>query len=519
MAAYIARRILLMFRPCSESLLSRLLWCSSRRAGRSERVLAQLSGADTGGSSRISGSSSGDFAGRTPQAGASADAVNFEIPRRAGPRSGFQSRILEKQFGFDKPAPERFALMVWNYARFDFGKSYFRDVSVIQLIKEKLPVSISLGLWLTFLTYMISIPLGVRKAVADGSRFDTWTSAVIIVGFADSRLPVRDPPDHPVCRRLVLQLVPAARADLRRLVEFPWYWKIIDYFWHITLPLIAMGLRRLRHHDAADQELVPRRDQEAVCHDGARQGLHRAPGALWPYLPQRHADRDRGLPGAFIHAFFSGSLLIETIFSLDGLGLLSFESVLNRDYPVVFGNLFIFSLVGLVDRPDLRPYLYVDRSPDRFRGAGGLMTMLAPQPVETSTQSPLGTCRADHAAPVCAVAAQPPAAGRTSRRTAGVTGRCGSSSCCSCLAVRRADRQRPAVLIKYDGISTGRPLSAILRPLSAAISRPRPTIAIPIAKADRGQGRLDHLAADPLLLLYPQSRPADAGAVASRPGC
>src|SRR5690349_23586878 len=183
MAAYIARRILLMLPTLLGILFVAFVVVQFAPGGPVERVLAQLSGADTGGSSRISGSSSGDFAGRTPQAGASADAVNSKYRGAQGLDPDF-IKNLEKQFGFDKPAPERFALMVWNYARFDFGKSYFRDVSVIQLIKEKLPVSISLGLWLTLLTYMISIPLGIRKAVSDGSRFDTWTSAAIIVGFA-----------------------------------------------------------------------------------------------------------------------------------------------------------------------------------------------------------------------------------------------------------------------------------------------------------------------------------------------
>src|SRR3979411_887831 len=147
-----------------------------------ERVIAQLSGADTGASSRISGSSGGDFGARN-QVGASADMTNSKYRGAQGLDPDF-IKSLEKQFGFDKPAPERFALMVWNFSRFDFGKSYFRDVSGLQLVKEKLPVSMSLGIWMTLLTYLISIPLGVRKAVQDGSRFDTWTSAIIIVGFA-----------------------------------------------------------------------------------------------------------------------------------------------------------------------------------------------------------------------------------------------------------------------------------------------------------------------------------------------
>ncbi len=347
MAAYIARRILLMFPTLLGILFVAFVVVQFAPGGPVERVLAQLSGADTGGSSRISGSSSGDFAGRTPQAGAAADAVNSKYRGAQGLDPDF-IKNLEKQFGFDKPAPERFALMVWNYARFDFGKSYFRDVSVLQLIKEKLPVSISLGLWLTLLTYMISIPLGIRKAVADGSRFDTWTSVVIIIGFAI--------PGFLFAILLIILFAGGSFFNwfpLRGLTSdgwssFPWYWKIIDYFWHITLPLIAMGLGAF-----ATMTLLTK---NSFLDEIRKQYVMtaRAKGCTERQVLYGHVFRNAmliviaGFPGAFIHAFFSGSLLIETIFSLDGLGLLSFESVLNRDYPVVFGNLFIFSLVGLV---------------------------------------------------------------------------------------------------------------------------------------------------------------------------
>src|SRR6476620_9844864 len=182
MTAYIARRILLMVPTLLGILFVSFVVVQFAPGGPVERVIAQLSGADTGGSSRISGSSTGDFGARVPT-GAAADAVNSKYRGAQGLDPDF-IKNLEKQFGFDKPAPERFALLVWNFARFDFGKSYFRDVSVIQLIKEKLPVSISLGLWLTLATYLISIPLGVRKAVQDGSRFDIWTSTVLVLGYA-----------------------------------------------------------------------------------------------------------------------------------------------------------------------------------------------------------------------------------------------------------------------------------------------------------------------------------------------
>src|SRR5512143_2579816 len=182
MSAYLARRILLMIPTLLGILFVSFVIVQFAPGGPVERVIAQLSGADTGGSSRISGG--GDFAQRAPgQVGAGADAVNSKYRGAQGLDPDF-IKSLEKQFGFDKPAPERFALMLWNYKRFDFGKSYFRDVSVLQLIKEKLPVSISLGIWMTLLSYVISIPLGIRKAVQDGSPFDVWTSGVIIVGYA-----------------------------------------------------------------------------------------------------------------------------------------------------------------------------------------------------------------------------------------------------------------------------------------------------------------------------------------------
>src|SRR5438128_3975480 len=344
MTGYIARRILLMFPTLLGILFVSFIVVQFAPGGPVERVLAQLSGADTGGTWRVSGGG-GDF-GPRGQVGASSEAVNSEY-RVAQGLDPDVIKNLEKQFGFDKPAPERFALMVWNYARFDFGKSYFRDVSVIQLIKEKLPVSISLGLWLTLLTYLISIPLGVRKAVSDGSRFDTWTSAVIIVGFAI--------PGFLFAILLIILFAGGSFFNwfpLRGLTSdgwsnFPWYWKIIDYFWHITLPLIAMGLGAF-----ATMTLLTK---NSFLDEIRKQYVMtaRAKGCSERQVLYGHVFRNAmliviaGFPGAFIHAFFSGALLIETIFSLDGLGLLSFESVLNRDYAVVFANLYIFALVGL----------------------------------------------------------------------------------------------------------------------------------------------------------------------------
>src|SRR6266852_6490955 len=240
MSAYIARRILLMLPTLLGILFVSFVVVQFAPGGPVERVIAQLSGADTGGTSRISGGG-GDFGARG-QTGVNADAAVSSKYRGAQGLDPDFIKKLEVQFGFDKPAPERFALMVWNFSRFDFGKSYFRDVNVIQLVKEKLPVSMSLGIWMTLLTYLISIPLGIRKAVMAGSKFDTWTSGVIIVGFA-----------IPGFLFAILLIVLFAGGSffnifpLRGLTsdgwaQFPWYWKIIDYFWHLTLPLLAMGL-------------------------------------------------------------------------------------------------------------------------------------------------------------------------------------------------------------------------------------------------------------------------------------
>src|ERR1700737_2005851 len=240
MSAYIARRILLMIPTLLGILFVSFVVVQFAPGGPVERVIAQLSGADTGGSSRISGSSGGDFGARG-QVGASSDAVNSKYRGAQGLDPDF-IKSLEKQFGFDKPAPERFALMVWNFARFDFGKSYFRDVSVLQLIKEKLPVSMSLGIWMTLLTYLISIPLGIRKAVDDGSRFDVWTSGVIIVGYAI--------PGFLFAILLIILFAGGSFFDwfpLRGLTSdnfdsLAWWQKIIDYFWHLVLPIVSMAL-------------------------------------------------------------------------------------------------------------------------------------------------------------------------------------------------------------------------------------------------------------------------------------
>ncbi|ETR77364.1 ABC transporter permease [Afipia sp. P52-10] len=358
MTAYIARRLLLMIPTLLGIMLVSFIVVQFAPGGPVERVIAQLTGSDTGASSRISGSSGGDFARNNPTA--AADGVNAKYRGAQGLDPEF-IKSLERQFGFDKPAPERFLLMLSNYARFDFGKSYFRDVSVVQLIKEKLPVSMSLGIWMTLLTYLISIPLGIRKAVRDGSRFDVWTSGVIIIGFAI--------PGFLFAILLIIlfaggsffNIFPLRGLTSEGFWQMPWYAQIADYFWHLTLPLVSMALGAF-----ATMTLLTK---NSFLDEIRKQYVMtaRAKGCSETRVLYGHIFRNAmliviaGFPSAFIHAFFSGSLLIETIFSLDGLGLLGFESVLNRDYPVVFGTLFIFSLIGLVVNliADLT-YMWVD---------------------------------------------------------------------------------------------------------------------------------------------------------------
>ena len=347
MAAYIARRVLLMFPTLLGILFVAFVVVQFAPGGPVERVIAQLSGADTGGSSRISGSSSGDFSARTPQAGASADAVSSKYRGAQGLDPEF-IKSLEKQFGFDKPAYERFFLMLSNYARFDFGKSYFRDTTVIQLIKEKLPVSISLGIWLTLLTYLISIPLGVRKAMQDGSRFDTWTSGIIIIGYAI--------PGFLFAILLIILFAGGSFFDwfpLRGLTsdnwaQLPWYGKIIDYFWHLTLPMAAMVLGAFATLTLLTKNSFLDEIRKQYVLTAKAKGCNNRQVLYGHVFRNAMLIVIAGFPGTFVHAFFSSSVLLETIFSLDGLGLLSFESILNRDYPVVFASLYIFALIGLV---------------------------------------------------------------------------------------------------------------------------------------------------------------------------
>jgi microcin C transport system permease protein len=345
MGAYILRRLLLIIPTMFGIMAISFAVVQFAPGGPVERVIAQLTGSDVSATARISGGG-GDFAGVNANQQPGGDVVTSKYRGAQGLDPEF-IKSLEKQYGFDKPWYERFGLMLWNYSRFDFGQSYFRDISVLKLVGEKMPVSISLGLWMTLLSYAISIPLGIRKAIQDGSRFDTWTSGVIVVGYAI--------PGFLVAVLLIILFAGGSFLDLFPLrgltsdnwSQLPWYAKILDYFWHLVLPMIAMSLSAF-----ATTTLLTK---NSFLDEIRKQYVMtaRAKGLTERKVLYGHVFRNAmliviaGFPGAFIGAFFAGSLLIETIFSLDGLGLLGFESVLNRDYPVVFATLYIFSLMGL----------------------------------------------------------------------------------------------------------------------------------------------------------------------------
>jgi microcin C transport system permease protein len=346
MLAYIARRILLMVPTLLGIMLISFAIVQFAPGGPVERIIAQLQGQDSGATSRISGGG-GDFSGGAQgQAGnTGGDAGRYRGAQGLDPQF---IRQLEKQFGFDRPAHERFLKMLWDYARFDFGKSYFRDVSVLQLIKEKLPVSITLGLWMTLLSYAISIPLGIKKAVRDGSPFDVWTSAVVIVGYS-----------IPGFLFAILLIVLFAGGSfwqifpLRGLTSDNWAQlslagKAVDYLWHIALPITAMALGAFATSTLLTKNSFLDEIRKQYVLTARMKGLSERQVLYGHVFRNAMLIVVAGFPGAFIGAFFGGALLIETIFSLDGLGLLSFESIVNRDYPVVFASLYIFSLLGLV---------------------------------------------------------------------------------------------------------------------------------------------------------------------------
>lgn len=334
MSAYILRRLLLIIPTLLGIMVVNFLIVQAAPGGPVEQMLAQIQGHNVSATVRISGSTD--------------DAANQSESRgRQGLDPELVSKI-EKMYGFDKPAHQRLLDMLVNYSRFDFGESFFRNASVIDLIKEKMPVSLSLGIWSTLIIYLVSIPLGIKKAVSHGSRFDLWSSAMIIISYAI--------PGFLFAIILIVLFAGGSYFDLFPLrgltssnfSELSLVGKIADYFWHLALPLTAYTiggfatLTMLTKNSFLDEI-----NKQYVI-------TARAKGLEEKQVLYGHVFRNgmliiiAGFPSAFLSMFFTGSMLIEVIFSLDGLGLLGFEAAINRDYPVLFGTLFIFTLLGLI---------------------------------------------------------------------------------------------------------------------------------------------------------------------------
>ena len=347
MSRYILRRLLLMVPTLIGIMLLNFIIVQAAPGGPIDQMLARFEGMDAMASTRLD-SGGGDVVVHDESRGA----------RGIDPRFIEQ---LEQQFGFDKPAHERFFTMLRDYATFDFGNSFFRDRPVVELMIERLPVSISLGLWTTLLVYLISIPLGIRKALRHGSRFDVWTSGLVILGYAI--------PGFLFAILLIVLFAGGSYWDLFPLrgltspdfAELSTWGKIKDYFWHITLPVIALTIGSF-----ATLTMLTKNSFLDEIH---KQYVltARAKGASEQRILYGHVFRNAmliiiaGLPGALITIFFTGSLLIEVNFSLEGLGLLGFEAVMQRDYPVIFGTLFLYTLIGLLLKliSDLT-YVWVD---------------------------------------------------------------------------------------------------------------------------------------------------------------
>lgn len=344
MLAYIFRRILLMFPTLLGVMLINFVIIQFVPGGPIEQMIASFQAIDGGGTARVSGGG-GEIVATTR---GRASGGNASVYRGAQGLDPDLIADLERTYGFDKPAHERFIKMIWDYARFDFGESFYRDQSVFDIVLSKMPVSISLGLWTTLLVYLISIPLGIRKAVRDGSQMDMWTSAVIVVGNAV--------PGFMFAIFLIVLFAGGSYLDLfplRGLTSPNWeqmgfFSQIVDYLWHLVLPVTAMviggfaGLTLLTKNSFLDEI-----NKQYVL-------TARSKGLEERRVLYGHVFRNAmliviaGFPSAFVNILFTGSLLIEVIFSLDGLGLLGFESVVNRDYPVVLATLYFFTLLGLV---------------------------------------------------------------------------------------------------------------------------------------------------------------------------
>lgn len=336
MSAYILRRLLLVIPTLIGIMVVNFTLTQFVPGGPIEQIIAQMEG----GGDVFEGISGGG-GGELVDGGASDYIGSRGLP------PGFIEE-LEKEFGFDKPPLERFLSMMWNYVRFDFGQSYFRSISVFDLVMEKMPVSITLGLWTTLIAYAISIPLGIKKAVRDGSKFDTWTSGAIIVGYA-----------IPGFLFAILLIVLFAGGSYWRIFplrgltstnfdDLSMLGKIGDYFWHIALPVLSMTIASFATLTLLTKNSFLDEIKKQYVLTAKAKGLGERT------ILYRHVFRNAmlivisGFPALFISVFFGGSLIIETLFSLDGLGRLGYEAAVARDYPVVFGTLFAFSLMGLV---------------------------------------------------------------------------------------------------------------------------------------------------------------------------
>ena len=336
MGSYILRRLALIIPTLVGIMLLNFVIVQAAPGGPVEQMISELEGIGNNTLDRASGGGSG---GEISSGG-----------DNRGSR-GLPPELLkeiEQMYGFDKPAHERFLKMLGDYATFDFGESFYRQRTVTELIVDKMPVSISLGLWSTLIIYLISIPLGVRKAVTDGSRFDVWTSSAIVIGYAI--------PGFLFAILLIVLFAGGSYLDwfpLRGLTssnfdEMTWYQQVGDYFWHLALPVTANVIGGF-----ATLTLLTK---NSFLDEISKQYVvtARAKGLEEKQVLYGHVFRNAmliviaSLPGVLVSLFFTGSLLIEVIFSLDGLGLLGFEAALNRDYPVVFGTLYIFTLMGLV---------------------------------------------------------------------------------------------------------------------------------------------------------------------------
>ncbi len=338
MGAYILRRLLLIIPTLLGVMIINFTLTQFVPGGPIEQIIANMQGQGDVFATIAGGAGDAEFAS---QGGDS------EYVGARGLPPEFIER-LEKQFGFDKPPLERFLSMMWGYIRFDFGESYFRSIGVLDLVWEKLPVSITLGLWSTIIAYLVSIPLGIRKAVRDGSGFDTWTSGIIIVAYAI-------PGFLFAILLLVLfaggsywQIFPLRGLTSDNWESLSWFDKAVDYFWHIALPVIASTISAFATLTLLTKNSFLDEIKKQYVITAKAKGLAERRVLYGHVFRNAMLIVIAGFPSVFIGVFFGGSLIIETIFSLDGLGRLGFEAAVARDYPVIFGTLFFFGLMGLL---------------------------------------------------------------------------------------------------------------------------------------------------------------------------